>query len=223
MKPWVIIGRAESPDGTVLELIEHDGAYLINADGLPLMSTRMFHSEEELARLACEDLAPGARVLIGGLGCGYTLREALDRLPKDGRAVVAELVPEIVEWNRGPLAPFANHPLDDARTVLERDDVAAVIRRAQGTFAAIMLDVDNGPSAVVTNTNSWLYSNDGLQAIRRALSEGGCIAIWSAEDDHSFPDRLNRNGFDASRHRVRSRPGRKGPSYVIFVGKKRGR
>lgn len=222
MKPRVTIGRATSPDGTELELIEHDGAYVINADGLLLMSTKMVHSEEELARLACEGLGPGARVLIGGLGCGYTLRATLDRLTTDSTAVQAELVPEIVEWNRGPLASFADHPLDDPRTELDVRDVALLIREGRGTYDAIMLDVDNGPSAIVSNTNAWLYGNGGLQAIRRALKPSGTVAIWSAEDDRTFPDALRANGFDASRHRVRSRRGRKGPTYVIFVGKKRG-
>ena len=222
MKPRVTIGRATSPDGTELELIEHDGAYVINADGLLLMSTRMVHSEEELARLACEHVGSGARALIGGLGCGYTLRATLDLLPADGAVVQAELVPEIVAWNRGPLASFADHPLDDSRTELVVQDVSQIIRDASDEFDAIMLDVDNGPSAVVTNTNAWLYGNGGLQAIRRALKPGGVVAIWSAEDDHGFPRMLQANGLEARRHRVRSREGRKGPSYVIFVGRKVG-
>lgn len=222
MKPRVTIGRATSPDGTELELIEHDGSYVINADGLLLMSTRMVHSEQELARLACEGIGPGPRVLIGGLGCGYTLRATLDLLPQDGTVVQAELVPELVEWNRGPLAQFADHPLDDPRTELVVEDVAQVIRGARGAYDAIMLDVDNGPSAVVTNTNAWLYGSGGLQAIRRALKPGGVVAIWSAEDDRGFPELLEVNGLQASRRRVRSREGRKGPSYVIFVGRKSG-
>lgn len=220
MKPRTTIARARSPDGTQLELIEHAGAYVINADGLLLMSTKMSFSEEELARLGCERLRKGGRALIGGLGCGYTLRATLDRLPEEARAVQAELVPEVVEWNRGPLGPFADHPLDDPRTDLVVDDVSAVIKRERAAFDSIMLDVDNGPSAVVTNTNSWLYSNDGLQSIRRALREGGRVAIWSAEDDRGFPRKLAANGFVPSQHKVRSRPGKKGPTYVIYVGDK---
>ena len=222
MKPRVTIGRAQSPDGTALELIEHDGAYVIFADGLVLMSTRMVHSEEDLARLACEDLPAKPRVLIGGLGCGYTLRKTLDMLPEDGRAVQAELVPEVVEWNRGPLAPFADHPLDDPRTELVVDDVSSVIRRADASYAAIMLDVDNGPSALVSKTNSRLYTNGGLKAIHRALIPGGQVAFWSSDDARVFPDRLRGHGFEATRHRVRSRDARKGTNHYIYVGKKRG-
>jgi len=221
MKPRLTIARATSPDGTELELIEHDGAYVINADGLLLMSTRMVHSEKELARLACQDLGSGARVLIGGLGCGYTLRAALDLLPEDAIAVQAELVPEIVEWNRGPLARFADNPLDDPRTELVVEDVAQLIRNTDEPYDAIMLDVDNGPSAVVTNTNAWLYGDAGLAKIYRSLKPGGILAVWSAEDGRVFTDALRTHGFDPHRHRVRSRPGGKGPSYFIFTGAKR--
>ena len=208
MKPWITVGEAVSPDGTQLELVEHDGEYVIRADDLPLMSTRMHFSEVELARIACKKLKPGAKVMIGGLGFGYTLRSALDLIPKDGKAVQVELVPEIVEWNRGPLAEFAGRPLDDSRTELVEGDVAEVIRNAHNEFDAIMLDVDNGPSPVVDESNSWLYSDPGLQAIRRALKNGGSVAIWSADDEPKFPSRMRRNGFRADRHRVRTHKGK---------------
>ena len=149
MKPWTTIDTALSPDGTLLELIEHDGEFVINADKLPLMTTRMHFSEVKLARLVCEKLKPGAKVMIGGLGMGYTLRAALDLLPKDGTAIQVELVPAVVRWNRGPLAGFADHPLDDPRTQIVQDDVVSVIREAQHEFDAIMLDVDNGPAPLV--------------------------------------------------------------------------
>ena len=220
MKPRVTVDRATSPDGTELQLVEHDGAYVINADGLLLMSTKMVHSEEELARLGCGSLGQKPRVLIGGLGCGYTLRATLELLPEDGVAVQSELVPEIVEWNRGPLGPFADHPLEDPRTDLQVKDVAALIREGDRSYDAVLLDVDNGPSAVVTNTNSWLYGDKGLRALRRALKPGGIAAIWSAEDDRGFPGKLRANGLVPERHRVRSRKGRKGPSYVIFLGRR---
>ena len=222
MKPRTTIASATSPDGTALDLIQHAGAYIINADGLLLMSTKMVHSEEELARIGCDRLPANGRALIGGLGCGYTLRATLDRLPEGGRAIQVELVPEIVQWNReGPLGPFADHPLEDPRTDLIVEDVSKVIRKESGSLDAIMLDVDNGPSAIVTNTNAWLYSNAGLQAIRRALSDNGRVAIWSAEADPGFQDKLRRNGFEPGRHRVWSRPNKKGPVYYIYVGDKR--
>jgi spermidine synthase len=220
MKPWITVGEAVSPDGTRLELVEHDGEYVIRADDLPLMSTRMHFSEVELARIACKKLKPGAKVMIGGLGLGYTLRSALDLIPEDGKAVQVELVPEVVEWNRGPLADFAGRPLEDSRTELVKGDVAEVIRNAQNEYDAIMLDVDNGPSPLVDEQNSWLYTDPGLQAIRRALKNGGSVAIWSADDEPKFPARMRRNGFRADRHRVRTHKGKGGIRYVIFTGRK---
>ena len=214
------MGEAVSPDGTRLELIEHDGEYIIRADDLPLMSTRMHFSEIELARLVCKKLNPGARVMIGGLGLGYTLRAALDLLPRDGRAVQVELVPEVVQWNRGPLAKFTNNPLDDPRTELRVNDVARVIQNAHNEFDAIMLDVDNGPSPLVGERNGWLYSNYGLGAIRRALKNGGMVAIWSANDEPGFPGRMRRNGFRAEQHRIQAHQGKGGIRHVIFTGRK---
>ncbi|MGY8880690.1 MAG: hypothetical protein ACKVKV_08470, partial [Dehalococcoidia bacterium] len=163
MKPWITVGEALSPDGTRLELVEHDGEYIIRADDLPLMSTRMHFSEVELARLVCNKLRSGAKVMIGGLGLGYTLRSALDLLPKDGTAVQVELVPEVIEWNKGPLAPFAGNPLDDKRSELIQGDVAKAIRGARDEYDSIMLDVDNGPSPLVSERNAWLYTDHGLQ------------------------------------------------------------
>ena len=220
MKPWITVGEAVSPDGTRLELVEHDGEYVIRADDLPLMSTRMHFSEVELARIACKKLKPGAKVMIGGLGLGYTLRSALDLIPEDGKAVQVELVPEVVEWNRGPLASFADHPLGDERTELVQGDVTEVIRNAHNEFDAIMLDVDNGPSPIVDERNGWLYTDPGLQAIRRALKNGGKVAIWSADDEPKFPGRMRRNGFRADRHRVRTHKGKGGIRYVIFTVRK---
>ncbi len=220
MKPWITVGEAISPDGTRLELVEHDGEYIIRADDLPLMSTRMHFSEVELARIVCVKLKPGAKVMIGGLGLGYTLRAALDLLPKDGKAVQVEVVPEIVEWNRGPIAKFTDHPLDDTRTELVQGDVAEVIRNAHNEFDAIMLDVDNGPSPIVDERNAWLYTDQGLQAIRRALKNGGRVAIWSADDEPKFPGRMRRNGFRSDRHRVRTHKGKGGIRHIIFTGRK---
>ena len=220
MKPWITVGEAVSPDGTRLELVEHDGEYIIKADDLPLMLTRVHLSEVELARLVCEKLEPGARVMIGGLGLGYTLRSVLDLLPRDGTAVQVELVPEVIEWNRGPLARFADHPLDDPRTVLVEGDVAQVIRDAREEFDAILLDVDNGPSTSADERNAWLYCDDGLQAIRRALKQSGNVAIWSAGDEPKFPRRLRSNGFLAHSHHVRTHKGKGGRRHVIFTGQK---
>ncbi|MCP3919907.1 MAG: hypothetical protein GY711_30625 [bacterium] len=187
------------------------------------MASRAHHSEQELARLACVDLPRGAQVLIGGLGIGYTLRTALDLLPEDGRAVQVELVPEVVEWNRGPIGHHAGHPLDDPRTELLMSDINDAIRSYRGKLAAIMLDCDNGPSPIVSVRNAWLYTHAGLKALNRALVPGGRLAIWSAEDSPPFPARMRSNGFDAKRVKVHARPGRKGTRHSVFVGVKQGR
>ncbi len=220
MKPRITVGKAIAPDGTRLELIERDDEYVIEADGMPLMSSRMHFSEAELARVVCENLKPKARVMIGGLGLGYTLRSALDLLPKSGTAVQVELIPEIVEWNRGPLGKFADHPLNDPRTKLALDDVTQVIRHARNEFDAIMLDVDNGPTALVDESNGWLYTDDGLQAIRRALKQDGEVAIWSADDEPKFPSRMRRNGYFSNLYRIRAHKGKGGGGHVIFTGRK---
>ncbi len=220
MKPWITIGEAVSPDGTRLELVEHDGEYIIKADDLPLMSTRMHHSEVELARVVCNKLKPGARVMIGGLGLGYTLRSALDLLPKDGKVVQVELVPEVIEWNKGPLGPFANHPLNDKRTELVQNDVSKVIRGARNEYDSIILDVDNGPSALVDERNAWLYTDYGLQAIRGALKNGGRVAIWSAGDEPRFTSRMRRNGFRSEKRQVQTHRGKGGIRHIIFIGRK---
>jgi len=214
------VGDALSPDGTRLELVEHDGDYVIRADDLPLMSTRLHFSEVELARLVCTKLKPGAKVMIGGLGLGYTLRSALDLIPKDGTVVQVELVPEVIEWNKGPLAPFANHPLDDKRTELVQGDVAKIIRGARNEYDAIMLDIDNGPSPLVNERNGWLYTYHGLLAIRSALKNGGKVAIWSADDDPRFVALMKRNGFRAEKHHIQVHKGKGGIRHVIFTGRK---
>ena len=220
MKPWITVGEALSPDGTRLKLVEHDGEYIIRADDLPLMSTRMHFSEIELARLVCNKLRSGAKVMIGGLGLGYTLRAALDLLPKDGTAVQVELVPEVVEWNKGPLAPFAGNPLDDKRSELVQGDVAKAIRGGRNEYDSIMLDVDNGPSPLVNERNAWLYTDHGLQAIRGALKNGGRVAIWSADDEPRFISRMKRNGFRAEKHHIQAHKGKGGIRHVIFTGRK---
>ncbi len=209
-----------SPDGTRLELVEHDGEYVIKADDLPLMSTRMHFSEMELARLVCTKLKSNAKVMIGGLGLGYTLRSALDLIPKDGVVVQVELVPEVIEWNKGPLGPFNNHPLKDTRTKIVQDDISKVIRQSQNNYDSIMLDVDNGPSTLVNERNAWMYTNQGLQSIRNALKNKGKVAIWSANDEPRFISHMKRNGFLAERHHIQAHKGKGGIRHVIFTGRK---
>ena len=209
-----------SPDGTRLELVEHDGEYIIKADDLPLMSTRMHFSEMELARLVCTKLKSNAKVMIGGLGLGYTLRSSLDLIPKDGVVVQVELVPEVIEWNKGPLGPFNNHPLKDTRTEIVQDDISKVIRQSQNNYDSIILDVDNGPSPLINERNAWLYTNQGLQSIRKALKNQGQVAIWSANDDPRFISHMKRNGFLAEKHYIQAHKGKGGIRHVIFTGRK---
>lgn len=221
MKPRLRIAEARTPDGKLLELYEHDGNHDIVVDRRPLMSSRKHQSEEDLATLVCRDLPPGARVLIGGLGLGFTLRAALDVLPSDAHVIQVELIPEVVAWNETHMGAHADHPLRDSRVEVVVDDVRRVISRHRGALHAVMLDVDNGPDPMVTEDNAWLYAKDGLRAIHRALVPGGRVAVWSAADDTSFPRLLRRCGFDAQRHLSSARPGGKGGRHFIFVGERR--
>jgi spermidine synthase len=220
VKPWETLDTATTPDGTTFTLIRHDGEYIIRADGYDLMVSRMHGSEEELAKLACTNLAPNAEVLIGGLGMGYTLRATLDLLPPGGRATVAELIPKVVEWNHGELGDLAGRPLDDPRSHVELADVADVIRQSEGRFAAILLDVDNGPDAFSQQDNARLYTRRGLAAIHRALVPKGVLAVWSTTTSApGFEARLRETGFDPSSHRIRARGRAGGPWQGVFMGR----
>lgn len=217
MKPSERLAVATTPDGSWLELRHHDGDYVIRADGYDLMTSRMHGSEDAMMALACPNPGAGACVLIGGLGMGYTLRATLDLLPEQASVVVAELVPEVVEWNRGPLGPLADHPLDDPRTEVAQGDVAAVIRQSEGRFDAILLDVDNGPTAFTQRGNFWLYTRAGLAAIHRALRSKGALAVWSVGDEPGFERTLRGVGFSPSTHKIAGH----GKHHAVFVGRKR--
>jgi spermidine synthase len=183
------------------------------------MSSRMHGSEAALATFGCAGLpAHGGRVLVGGLGMGFTLRATLDLVPADAALVVAELMPEIVEWNQGPLGPLAGHPLKDRRVHLEIGDVGQLIRRSAGAFDAILLDVDNGPDAFTATGNASLYGDAGLAATRAALRTGGTLAVWSAWEDRKFEQRLRYAGFTVRVERVRARLKQGGPRHTIFIG-----
>lgn len=220
MKPLERLGETRAPDGTPLALTKRDDEYMILASGKPLMTSRMHGSEDALATLGCRGVpARAPHVLIGGLGMGFTLRAALDLLPKDARVVVAELVPAVVEWNRGPLGPLAGHPLDDPRVRIDLRDVGDVIRSSAAAFDAILLDVDNGPDAFTLAGNASLYGDAGVAAVRRALRPGGALAVWATEEDRRFVQRLRRAGFEASAERVRARAERGRSRHVIFLAR----
>ena len=216
------MGETRTPGGDLIALMRHGSEYIIVANGKPLMSSRMHGSEEALAALGCRKArtlsAPS--VLVGGLGMGFTLRATLDLLPADGIVVVAELLPAIVEWNRGVLGSLAGDPLRDRRARIEVDDVAAVLRSSAKRFDAILLDVDNGPDAFTASNNSALYNDHGLATIGAALKPAGVLAVWSAWEDRRFEQRLKHNGFRVEVERVRGRLKKGGPRHTIFLGQR---
>jgi spermidine synthase len=223
VKPWEVLARAQTSDGGELTLTRHVSQFVILANGQTLMTSRMHASEDALAVLGCKDARTMANpsVLVGGLGMGYTLRTALDILPSTANVLVAELVPAVVEWNRGPLGPLANHPLDDPRVGVEERDVVVTMRSSTSRFDAVLLDVDNGSSALVIPSNDSLYSDHGIAAARRSLTPGGVLAVWSASDDDGFERRLRAGGFSVQRERVRSRLKNRGSRHTILVAHKR--
>lgn len=188
-----------------------------------LMSSRMSGSEDALAVMTCARLGKrmAPHLLIGGYGMGFTLRAALSVLGADAEVTVAELVPEIIDWARGPMAELAAGCLDDPRVRLFSGDVAASIRAARSNFDAILLDVDNGPDGLTRDENGWLYSLRGLEAAKAALRPGGVLAIWSAAPDRGFTARLNAAGFGVDEVTVRARSNGKGPRHVIWFATKR--
>lgn len=220
MKPSELLGETHAPDGTHMALTRQDREFLILAGGRPLMSSRMHGSEQALATLGCRGVPPvSPRVLVGGLGMGFTLRATLDLLPDHAAVVVAELIPAVVEWNRGPLGALAAHPLRDSRVRIAIGDVGPVIRAGCEAYDAILLDVDNGPDAFTATGNAALYSDAGLAAARRALTPGGALAVWSAWEDRKFEQRLRYAGFIVHVERVRARLKQGGPRHTIFVGR----
>ena len=222
MKPFELLGQTRSPDGTVMKLIRRGDEYIILVDGAILMSSRMHGSEEALATFACQRVRALEQpsVLIGGLGMGFTLRAILDLLPQDATVVVAELVPAVVEWNRGPLGPLARHPLQDKRVRVETGDVIVTLSARPGQFDAVLLDVDNGPSAFTASNNAGLYDKRGIAAARAALKTEGVLAVWAAQDDRKFAQRLRDGRFDVQVQRPRGRLKKGGPRHTIFLGHK---
>jgi len=218
MKPLERLGQARTPQGTVLALYRHDGAYTIRADGVELMSTRRHLSEDRLAEVACEPLRDraGARVLIGGLGLGFTLRAALALLPADAEVVVAELVAEVIEWNLDPRWGLSVEALADPRVRLEHGDVTDVLRASPGAFDAIMLDTDNGPDGMLISENSALYAARGVATTVAALRAGGRIVYWSVGDDPRFVSALRRARLGVRELRVRAHD-TAGPMHVLYV------
>ena len=219
MIPWVCLDTATIPDGGELRLMRRGAELSIMSGSIELMNSRLSGSEKALADLTCARLAGRARprVLIGGLGMGFTLRAALAALPQDAVVVVAELVPAVVAWARGPMAELFEGCLDDARVTIREADVADAIGTARAAFDAILLDVDNGPGGLNRDANDRLYSAGGLAAAKRALKPGGVLAVWSAGPDEGFTRRLTGAGYAAEAVAVRATGGKRGARHVIWL------
>lgn len=224
MKPNVQVAETRAPDGSHVVLYEHDGDYIITVDHQDLMMSRAHESELELARLGCARLARHGQpaVLVGGLGMGYTLRQALDLLGPQARVVVAELLPEIVRWNRDYLGHLTDHPLRDPRVELRVEDVARVLRASPGAFDAVLLDVDNGPNAMTDLGNDQLYSREGIRRCMAALRPDGCLAVWSAVFDEPYERRLRQEKLHVRCCRVPAREGGKTYHCCIWVASRAG-
>ncbi len=221
MKPRELLGTARVPGGEELRLFRHDGAFMILLGQNELMSSRMSGSEEALAVMTCERLKSRAapHLLIGGYGMGFTLRAALGVLGPKAQVTIVELVPEIIDWARGPMAAMTAGGLDDPRVKLIAGDVTATIGAARKTYDAILLDVDNGPDGLTRAGNDQIYSLGGLAAAKAALKPGGILAIWSAAPDAAFARRLRDCGFSVEEVSVRARSNGKGPRHVIWFAK----
>ena len=219
MKPLELLAETLTPDGVDMKLIRRDNEYIILANGKSLMSSRMHGSEEALAMLGCRRLQALEQpcVLVGGLGMGFTLRATLDILPPDALVVIAELVSAVVEWNRGLLGALAGHPLKDRRVRVDVGDVAVTLSSGPAQFDAVLLDVDNGPTAFAASGNAGLYNDWGLATARAALKPGGVLAVWSASENRKFEQRLRYGGFAVEVERVRGRLKKGGPHHTIFL------
>ena len=223
MKRFERLGEARTPNGTVIALYRHDGSYVIRADGIELMSTRRHLSEDRLAEVACAPLGDTAevRVLIGGLGLGFTLRSALRLLRADAEVVVAELLAEVIAWNAEPEYGLSAEAMNDPRVRIVHDDVTAVLAASPGAFDAIMLDTDNGPDGMLISENAALYGSRGVASTVAALRPGGTIVYWSVGDDPKFVAALRRSGLRVEVLHVRAHD-TAGPMHTLYVAVPRG-
>ena len=220
MNPWIHLDTAQIQGGGELRLMQRGQDYSIMSGTIELMNSRLYGSEVALFTLAWAKagVRQAPRVLIGGLGMGFTLRAALAGLPKDAKVTVAELVPEVIAWGRGHLAGLYGACLDDPRVTLVQGDVADLLRDAKPPYDLILMDVDNGPDGLNREANDGLYSVAGLAVMRRAVRHGGVLAVWSAGPDQAFSGRMRRSGFAVDEHRVGASPSGRGPRHIIWVG-----
>ncbi len=219
MIPWEPLGETVLPSGERMSLQRRGDEFALRVANVELMNSRQHGSEEALATLAARAHGAPRTVLVGGLGMGFTLRAALDALAGDARVTVAELVPQVVEWNRTVLAHLAGDPLADRRVQVAVTDVAELLKGEPGRYDLILLDTDNGPEGTTQDGNAWLYSTAGLAAARGALAPRGVLAVWSAFESAGFTKRLARAGFTVSEERVRAR-GSKGARHVVWLARR---
>lgn len=222
MIPWVQLASAEMPDGGgAIRLKQRGTEFSIMLGSIELMNSRLSGSEEALARLSCEAIRgrSSAHVMIGGLGMGFTLRAALRELGDDARVTVAELVPAVIRWARGPMSEVFGTCLDDPRVTLYEGDVAALIKVGKATYNAILLDVDNGPEGLTRRANDRIYDHQGLGAAREALRAGGVLAVWSSAPDAGFTRRLKQTGFAVQEVNTRAN-GNRGARHTIWLATK---
>jgi spermidine synthase len=220
MIPWVFLESAQVPgNGGELSLYRRGDEFSIRVGNRELMNSRVHGSEEALAEMACARIAGrlAPRILVGGLGMGYTLAATLRGLGTEGSVTVAELVPAVVAWNRGPLSALAGHPLQDRRVTVQEVDVAQVLRAAAAAYDAVLLDVDNGPEGLARKENDWLYARPGLEAAHAALRPAGVLAVWSAAPHQVFTQRLRRVGFAVDEAHVPARRSGKGRRHTIWL------
>lgn len=219
MKPQIKLATTQTPDGGKMELFQHDHDFVIWINGYELMNSRQHESEQALARLGCAHLS-GVKtpcVLVGGLGMGYTLRQALDMLGPDARVVVSELLSDVVDWNQKYMGELNGHPLEDKRTEVISGDIFELVTQSNERFDAILLDVDNGPQAMTDAGNQRLYSTAGIMACRRALRKQGCLAVWSTKPNKTFERLLTGCGLKVRRYKVNAYPGNHSKSFFIWV------
>lgn len=222
MLPRVLLDTAEIPGGDTLRLIQRGSEFSIMLGANELMNSRLSGSEEALASLSCERILPraNASMLIGGLGMGFTLRAALPLLAPDAKVTVAELVPAVVDWAKGPMAEHHGDTLTDPRVTIAITDVAKLIRENEANYDAILLDVDNGPDGITKSGNDQLYTQTGLAQAWRALRSGGVLSIWSAHPDKAFAAKLKQTGFAVEEIEVRAHKGKSGARHVIWCARK---
>jgi len=223
MTPWVLLDSAQVPgDGGELRLYRRGDEFSIKIMGrCELMNSRVHGSEDALAEHTCARLVDceKPRLLIGGLGMGFTLAAALRHVGDQAQVVVAELVPAVVAWSRGPLGEPAGYPLQDPRVTVHEGDVARILMAGQQAYDAILLDVDNGPEGLTRKQNNWLYSMNGLNAAYAVLRPQGVLAVWSAGPDQAFMQRLRKVGFEVDEVRVRAH-GSKGARHIIWFARR---